>query len=1006
MMDDFERAIIFSFDQSGGVDAQLRAQAMAYCQQAKLSPSILQACIEKFRTSQFAEVQFWCLQTLEELIRHRYTVFNLQERLFLQTSLIAAICNYGLDGELSQSGNSTTTTLSKPVFVRNKLAQVVVVLIYVDYPSGWPSVFLDLLGSLSKGPPVVDMCFRILNTLDEEVISLDYPRKSDELAVATRIKDAMRQQCVTQIVEACYNLIVSYRGTRPELAAAVLESLQRFVSWIDIGLVANDSFIPLLLEFLGSPGEPIELRKASADCLLSMVSKRMDASSKLSLLQRLQIGQVCSCIVEEQNSEFTLKLTFLLTGVATEILDSSKNFTSIETSDQTLAAIDLAAEMLDAILPSIFYLMQHGDEESSSTTFQFFSGYVSGMKTMGTLNEKQASHLKQILQVIQTRIRYDAGDRDSLDQPDDVGKEEEDRMAEYRRDLFSLIRNIHRIAPDVTRGTAKDNLAITLTKQDASFEDVEACIMLLYILGEGVGEEALKPGSGPIEEMVGMLLSSQVPCHSHRLVALLYLETVTRYVRFVQHHAEYIPLVLTVFLDKRGIHHPNPIVRARASYLFMRFVKVLRVQLLPFLENILQNLQDILANFAITKTSLKKAQLMGSDSLEDASHIFEAVGLLIGMEELPVEKQTKFLSALLIPICSQVDSLLASVPVQGDPIIPAGTVSALQQSISAINSLSKGFGEHLATDSRPSIGIMFGQAMDVLLRVLLSFPKNKVLRSKVISFLHRMVEMLGSAVFPFLPTAIEQLLVESEPKEMVEFLLLINQLLNKFKSGMRDILQQLFPFVVSRIFVMLPKDTIPDGPGSNTEEIRELQEIQRVYFSFLQAIISNELSSVLFAPQSKPLLNDVIQSILDASCSHKDMLVRKICVQLFIKLIRDWCGTFNDDEVPGFCQFIIETFAPKCCMYSVLDRSFNLRDANTLSLFGEIVAVQKVIYEKCGDNFLIHQATKVLPGANCPPNMAEQYCLHIRHSDLKELKSFYKSLVERLKPQNNYNHDM
>ena len=110
-------------------------------------------------------------------------------------------------------------------------------------------------------------------------------------------------------------------------------------------------------------------------------------------------------------------------------------------------------------------------------------------------------------------------------------------------------------------------------------------------------------------------------------------------------------------------------------------------------------------------------------------------------------------------------------------------------------------------------------------------------------------------------------------------------------------------------------------------------------------------------------------------------------------------------QVPGFRTFVVETFAAKCCVYSVLDPSFNLRDANTVglfqpsvfltvdflwllnlnlllflqfSLFGEIVAAQKVIYEHCGNEFLIHQATKVLPAVHCPPNLAEQYCLQIQ----------------------------
>eukprot|EP00250_Pteridium_aquilinum_P019445 c24434_g1_i1 orf=571-3564(+) len=991
-MDDFEKAIIISFDQSGGVDAQLRAQAMAFCQGAKQSPTILQVCLDKFRSTQFAEVQFWCLQTLEELVKVRYRLLDVQEKSFLQSTLLGMLCSYGLDEDANQAD---LRALSHPVFVKNKLAQIIVILICIDYPSGWPSVFLDLLGFLAKGPGVVDMFCRVMNTLDEEVISLDYARTQEEVVVATRIKDAMRQQCVTQIVGSCYNLVLAYKGVRPQLAGMVLDMLSRCVDWIDINLVANDTFIPTFFDFILSTQERIEVRGAAADCLLAIVLKKMDVSLKLNLLRQLQIGRICGSFIEKQDSDMMLKLSNLFTGFATEVLCCHKKLSGSQVNDQVTASIE---ELLDAVLPSVFYFLQYDEEDISSTTFQFFTNYITAMKTIKSSQQKQNSHLTQMLDAIYDKMRYDPADKDSLDVPDKAGKEEEERMCDYRKDLLGLFRSIHRIAPSVSKNFVKATLARVFGNPDVPFEDAEASIMLLYVLGEGLSEEFFKSG-GDVVEMVGMLFSGQISCHSHRLVALLYLESVTRYGRFVQHHPEYIPVVLGIFLDKRGIHHPNPDVSGRASYLFMRFVKMLRLQLLPYVEIVLQSLQDILTGFTTTKAFLKKSQSM---NFEDGSHAFEAIGLLLGMEELSEDKQTKFLSALLVPLCTQVDSLLSNRPLEEDPAVPSATVVALQQVIVAMNSLSKGFGEQLATCTRPTIGMLFKQALDVLLRVLQVFPKNKTLRGKVISFLHRMIETLGSAMFPYLPTAFQQLLVESEPREMLEFLVLINQLMSTFKSGIKDLIQELFPFILGQIFAILPKETYPDGPESHTEEMQDLQELERVYFTFLQGITSNELSSIMLSFKNSHLLNDIIQSTLVASCQHKDVLVRKVCVQIFSRLIKDWCGTrVEEEKVPGFRGFVVKTFAAKCCVYSVLESSFNLRDANTFNLFGEIVAAQKVIYEHCGNEFLIHQATQVMPAVHCPPNMAEQYCFHIQRSDVKDLKSFYKSLVEKLKPHQN-----
>mgnify|MGYP000671579788 FL=1 len=134
----------------------------------------------------------------------------------------------------------------------------------------------------------------------------------------------------------------------------------------------------------------------------------------------------------------------------------------------------------------------------------------------------------------------------------------------------------------------KGNLARSLGNPKVQFQEAEAAITLFYILGEGLTEESFKSGNADVEEMANILFTSQICCHSHRLVALPYLETVTRYGRLVQQHPEYIPVILGIFLDKRGIHHPNHNVSGRASYLFMRFVKMLRLQLLPYVEVVLQ----------------------------------------------------------------------------------------------------------------------------------------------------------------------------------------------------------------------------------------------------------------------------------------------------------------------------------------------------------------------------------------------------------------------------------
>ncbi|KAG5056350.1 hypothetical protein JHK85_008860 [Glycine max] len=690
-MDDLERAILVMFDESGALDDDLKKQAKVYCNDIKEKPLICRLCIEKLCFSNLVQVQFWCLQTLHEVIRTRYLTMTPDERHMIRGSVFSIVC---------LEDKNLTRVLEGPAFIKNKLAQVLITLIYFEYPLVWSSVFVDFFPHLSKGNVVIDMFCRVLNALDDELISLDYPRTPEELAVAGRVKDAMRQQCVPQIVRAWYDIVSMYRNSDHELCTSVLDSMRRYISWIDIGLIVNDAFIPLLFDLILVGPLSDQLRGASVRCLLAVVSKRMEPESKLSLLQSLQISRVLRLVTEDVDVELVSDIAALLSGYAVEALDCFKRINSED-------AKGISMELLSEVLPSIFYVMKNFEVDVTFNIIQFLSGYVAIFKSFVPLPEKQLLHLGQILEVILVLIRYDPVHRTNLDVMDKIGKEEEDRMVEFRKDLFVLLRNVGRVAPDVTQLFIRNSLASAVSRSsDSNVEEVEGALSLLYALGESISEEAIRTGSGLLSELVLMLLSTKFPCHSNRLVALVYLETVTRYIKFIQDNTQYIPMVLAAFLDERGIHHSN-----------------------------INSLQDTVAQFTIMNYTTE--ELSGS---EDGSHIFEAIGLLIGTEDVLPEKQSDYLSSLLSPLCQQVEALLINAKLLNAEETNA-KIAVIQQIIMAINSLSKGFSERLVTASRPAIGIMFKQ---------------------VTSFIHRMVDTLGASVFPYLPKALEQLLEEIE----------------------------------------------------------------------------------------------------------------------------------------------------------------------------------------------------------------------------------------------------
>lgn len=53
------------------------------------------------------------------------------------------------------------------------------------------------------------------------------------------------------------------------------------MSWIDIGLIANDRFVPVIIRFMSNP----LLRESACDCIHDIVSKGMDPVAKTKLVE-------------------------------------------------------------------------------------------------------------------------------------------------------------------------------------------------------------------------------------------------------------------------------------------------------------------------------------------------------------------------------------------------------------------------------------------------------------------------------------------------------------------------------------------------------------------------------------------------------------------------------------------------------------------------------------------------------------------------------------------------
>ena len=146
MADDFERAVLFSFNNinNNNNTNEERTRALQQLEQFVLSPDAWKVCVERFETSSSSEVKFWCLQTLAKKLREEF--FNEEEHFPSCSS-----CSSPFTQEDRQMLRNTIEKYVAafqcqnindvfPMYIQNKLAECVAHAITSEGPAKrWPN---------------------------------------------------------------------------------------------------------------------------------------------------------------------------------------------------------------------------------------------------------------------------------------------------------------------------------------------------------------------------------------------------------------------------------------------------------------------------------------------------------------------------------------------------------------------------------------------------------------------------------------------------------------------------------------------------------------------------------------------------------------------------------------------------------------------------------------------------------------------------------------------------
>ncbi|KAI8913285.1 armadillo-type protein [Gorgonomyces haynaldii] len=695
-------------------------------------------------------------------------------------------------------------------FVLNKIATVVVLLFQQDYLTHWPTFFNELY----QWSAHLDFFLLILENIHDQIVSQVFHRTNKEVQENTLIKDHMRLEAVPLLMNLLREFLMSHL-TKPLIANRILKIIGCYVEWVDINLVVNPEFLPLLLTCF----QDHQLMLNAAECMGEIVLKGMKAPEKIQLIQLLNLVPL---LTPQDDPMLEEGLSRLVNHLGVELMRVYED----GTPEEKQASIQLVEPLLIHLLR---YLSNEYDD-TAMQTFGFLTIYLQNLKKNPKLVDGQ--FLMQLLQILIVKSKFDP----------EADPDQEDEFGEFRKSLKSYMESVAAIDMNLYTTCVSNLVLTTLDNKSLDWTDAELVLHLIFIYSEAMTTyQSIQPGEkikgqslfvqNQQPTALGLMLSkmfeSGVSGYPHPSIPVLYFEILIRYHVFLQLDPKYFPEALQTFLDARGLHHPKRSIRMRLDYLFLRFTKLLRKEMVQFVDHIISGLVDIL----VIQDRVREKSLVPTKEHESSGqfHLFEALGFLITTETIPEDKQAGYLYFLQQPLL-----LMISNQLETQDLVQIWKLGDL---VSSLGALYKAFPENC----NQSLGQQGQQALSCIVTVLGKHRQYVHVRECTRNAIQRMTNGLGVHVLESIPLLLTNGLI-GEDSELIEFMPFLGLLVHKFGPQIQQVMETLWHPLFVKIQTFLAQ--VPIG----TDDLVNQDTLLKHFLQLLTTLFSYDLYRILVQP--------------------------------------------------------------------------------------------------------------------------------------------------------------
>eukprot|EP00484_Ammonia_sp_Unknown_P015102 CAMPEP_0197081006 /NCGR_PEP_ID=MMETSP1384-20130603/214414_1 /TAXON_ID=29189 /ORGANISM="Ammonia sp." /LENGTH=1028 /DNA_ID=CAMNT_0042519897 /DNA_START=153 /DNA_END=3239 /DNA_ORIENTATION=+ len=887
-------------------------------------------------------VLFFCLIIIE---------FNLNKRWHELEQATAITLNKLLLSFIEQVCGKEHLLRSIPVNVREKTAQILVQLMKRQYLLSWQSFFKDLCEILKHGESGSwDMFWRILQDLNW-CIHENGNQCQEALSLNNAIKDKMRENDLQQIVEIWYAFLTNYQKYSIELTQQCLHTMDKYISWIDISFVSSPRFMSILYQYL----EIVPLQNESVDCLYELVTKRMDDShKKFQLLQKLNIIAVLNKLdianhvnggTNQDKLEFAESIADLIDATGVQLIGCCKD--NVPNAQSAMfECYQLALKYFShpsfkvnqqccEFLSQFWCLIKRQNERKMKQTV------TNGGQQEASMSDTEQNIYTQTVQLISKNLCYP--DEYDVNEPDDPEAE----FDEYRKfKLDKLIAAMTRAYPDYMLNGIGLHFSKTCQmisssnehdrkQNDLSWQHIESDLHLIYKICEDYGprniDELIQKN-----EKFGNLFEYSLKAdicskHPHPMILLTYFHLVHRYNAFFHGHPEYIAQILKLFVmciqqtnhAKQG--KVNGTLRAQASYFLQKLIaklyllnsnKVNQV-LMQYMDMLIQSLGTCLQTYIHQKRSVSMFA-MDSNHNENAHHNLNPRSLNTEFDADDIKNVCGVLGQLILlnkgnndklsqhcnQICGIFMNELNNYIVNHDKWIQinAPLISQIMsQYIVCVQSFFKPFekGKDRKTRSNSNSQNEYGDAVkniliqftQIVIKSYSCIPNSDELRKDSITFVHKVVYILGEHILKELNPALQIYIQYLNANNCVLTLQVITNIVIQLRRSVIPILDTTFyPLfeAISNILASFDNNRINTigNSGYEQEKISKL-DIERHFYTLLLKIFQCGCCQIFLSNQNAPHFDKVISCILNGCIirSDSDVSVYKACFSILKEML-------------------------------------------------------------------------------------------------------------------------